>query len=319
MNKIQLISGTAHLKLAQKIAKNLDVPLTPIEIKNFADGEIYVKIGKKVRGDDIYIIQSLVGPVNDNLMQMLIIIDALKRASAKRINLICPYLCYSRQDRKVTSREPITAKLVADLITKAGADRLITVDLHTEQIQGFYDIPVDHFVGYPLFAKQIKKLNYQDIVVVSPDIGGVKRANKLADLLGAPLAIIDKVRKQHNEAEVAHLVGDVKDKTAIIIDDIIDTGGSIAAAANVLKDFGAKDVVVCATHALLSKNACERLESSAASKILLLNSVPIPCEKRTPKVKVISLAPLLGKIIWRVHQERSLGDLFKWENQSKIL
>jgi ribose-phosphate pyrophosphokinase len=319
MNKIQIIAGTSHPKLAHKISKLLDVPLTPVEIKNFADGEIYVRIGKKVRGDDVYIIQSLVAPVNDNLMQLLILIDALKRASAKRINLICPYMCYSRQDRKVVSREPITAKLVADLITKSGVDRLITVDLHTDQIQGFYDIPVDHFVGYPQFAKYLKDHHYQDVVVVSPDIGGVKRANKLADLLGAPLAIIDKVRRQHNEAEVAHVVGDVKDKTAVILDDIIDTGGSIAAAAAVLKEFGAKEIIICATHALLSRNASERLEASPASKILLLNSVPIPQEKRTPKVKVISLAPLLSKIISRVHQERSLGHLFTWENVKKVL
>lgn len=319
MNKIQLISGTTHLKLAQKISKLIDVPLTPVEIKNFADGEKYIRIGQKVRGDDVFVIQSLVAPVNDSLMELLILIDALKRSSVRRINLICPYMCYSRQDRRVVSHEAITAKLVANLITKAGADRLITVDLHADQIQGFYDIPVDHFVGYPQFAKYLKKKNYHDLVIVSPDIGGVKRATKLADLLEAPLAIIDKVRKQHNMAEVAHVVGDVKDKTAIIIDDIIDTGGSIVAAATVLKEFGAKEVIVCATHGLLSKNASERLEASPVSQILLLNSVPVPKEKRTSKVKVISLAPLLSKIISRVHQERSLGDLFTWENQKKTL
>jgi ribose-phosphate pyrophosphokinase len=319
MNKIKLISGSAHPKLAQKIAKLLDIPLTPVELKKFADGEVYVRVGQKVRGNDVYIIQSLVAPVNDNLMELLILIDALKRSSAKRINIICPYLCYSRQDRRTVSHEPITAKLVANLITTAGADRLITVDLHADQIQGFYDIPVDHFVGYPQFAKYLKKKNYQDLVIVSPDIGGVKRATKLADLLGASVAIIDKVRKQHNEAEVAHVIGDVKDKTVVMVDDIIDTGGSIVAAATVLKEYGAKEVIVCATHGLLSKNASERLEASAVSKIILLNSVPIPKEKRTPKVKVISLAPLLSKIISRVHMERSLGDLFTWENQSKAL
>ena len=319
MSRIQLVSGTAHPKLARKIAKLLDVPLTPVEIKNFADGEIYVRIGKKVRGDDIYVIQSLVGPVNDNLMQLLLIIDALKRASARRINLICPYMCYSRQDRKAVSREPISAKLVADIITKSGADRLITLDLHTEQLQGFYDIPVDHFVGYPQFAKYLRKHNYQNMVVVSPDIGGVKRANKLADILGVPLAIIDKVRREHNVAEIAHVVGDVTDKVAIIIDDIIDTGGSITAAANVVKAYGAREVIICATHALLSKDACNRLEACAASKVLLLNSVPIPKEKRISKIKIISIAPLLSKIVSRIHQDRSLGKLFTWENKSKIL
>jgi len=250
-------------------------------------------------------------------MELLIIIDALKRASVRRINLICPYLCYSRQDRKAASREPITAKLVADLITKSGADRLVTVDLHADQIQGFYDIPVDHFVGYPQFAKYLIENKYQDIVVVSPDIGGVKRANKLADLLGVPLAIIDKVRKQHNEAEVAHVVGDVKGKTAVIIDDMIDTGGSITAAANVLKEYGAKDIIICATHGLLSRDASVKIEACAVSKVLLLDSVAIAKEKITKKVEVISIAPLLSKIISRIHQEKSLGYLFKHDNPKK--
>jgi ribose-phosphate pyrophosphokinase len=317
MKKLQLISGTAHPKLAQEISRLLNVPITPIEVKNFADGEIYVRIVKKVRGNDVFVIQSLNGPTNDNLMELLIIIDALKRASVRRINLICPYLCYSRQDRKAASREPIIAKLVADLITKSGADRLITVDLHAEQIQGFYNIPVDHFVGYPQFAKYLIEKNYKDIVVVSPDIGGVKRANKLADLLGVPLAIIDKVRKQHNVAEVAHVVGDVKDKTAVILDDMIDTGGSITAAANVLKEYGAKEVIICATHALLSRNACENIEACAATKVLLLDSVDIPIEKITKKIEIISIAPLLSKIISRIHQEKSLGYLFKHDNPKK--
>lgn len=317
MNKIKLISGTAHPKLAQEISKLLKIPLTPIEIKNFADGEIYVRVGETVRGGDIFVIQSLNGPANDNLMQLLIIVDALRRASAGRINLICPYLCYSRQDRKAASREPITAKLVADLITKSGADRLITVDLHADQIQGFYNIPVDHIVGYPQFANYLMEKEYKDVVVVSPDIGGVKRANKLADLIGAPLAIIDKVRKQHNMAEVAHVVGDVKDKTAVIIDDIIDTGGSITAAANVLKEYGAKEIIICATHGLLSRNASENIEACAASKVLLLDSVAIPKEKITKKVEIISIAPLLSKILSRIHEERSVGYLFKHDNFKK--
>jgi len=320
MNGIQLIAGSSHPVLASKISKKLKIPLTPVTIKNFANGETYVRIEKKVRGDDIFIIQTMGGAVNDSLMETLIMVDALKRSSARRINLICPQLCYSRQDRRTRSHEPITSKLVANLLTKAGVDRLITVDLHAEQIQGFYDIPVDHLVGYPLMAKEIIREKYEDIVVVSPDIGGVKKANKLAELLNAsPIAIIDKVRREHNKCEVAHLVGDVEGKTAILIDDIIDTAGSICGAADTVKEFGAKDVVICATHALLNGEAVKRLQESSVTKVILLDSVPIPKEKKIKKMTVISLAPLLSKIIHRVHTERSLGELFKWEEKSKLL
>lgn len=319
MNGIQLIAGSSHPVLAEKISKKLKIPLTPIVIKNFANGEIYVRVEKKVRGDDIFIIQTMGGGVNDTLMETLIMVDALKRSSARRINLICPQLCYSRQDRRTRSHEPITSKLVANLLTKAGIDRLITVDLHAEQIQGFYDIPLDHLFGYPLIAKMILKEKYKDIVVVSPDIGGVKRANKLADLLGAPIAIIDKIRKEHNKCEVAHLVGDVKGKTAILIDDIIDTGGSICGAADTVKQFGAKEIIICATHALLNGEASKNLEKCSATKVMLLDSVPIPKEKRIKKMEIISLAILLSKIVSRVHNEESLGELFKWEEQHKLL
>jgi len=319
MNGIQLIAGTSHPELALKISKKLKIPLTPITIKKFANGEIYARIEKKVRGDDIFIIQTMSSLVNDSLMETLILVDALKRSSARRINLICPQMCYSRQDRRTRSHEPITAKLVANMITKAGVDRLITVDLHADQIQGFYDIPVDHLVGYPLMAKMILKEKYKDIVVVSPDIGGVKRANKLADLLGAPIAIIDKIRKEHNKSEVAHLVGDVKGKTAVLIDDIIDTGGSICGAADTVKQFGAKEIIICATHALLNGEASKNLEKCSATKVMLLDSVPIPKEKRIKKMEIISLAILLSKIIYRVHNEESLGQLFRWEEQHKLL
>lgn len=319
MNGIQIIAGTACPELAAKISKKLGIPLTPTTIKKFANGEIYVRLGKKVRGDDIFIIQTMTSPVNDCLMELLILVDALKRSSARRINLVCPQLCYSRQDRRTQSHEPITAKLVANLITKAGVDRLVTVDLHADQIQGFYDIPVDHLVGYPLIAKYLVNKKFKDIVVVSPDIGGVKRANKLADLLNAPIAIIDKIRREHNKCEVAHVVGEVKGKTAILIDDMVDTGGSICNAANVVKEFGAKEVIVCATHALLNGLAKENLENCAASEVIFLDSIPIPKEKKIKKMRVISLAGLLSKIIHRIHTERSLGELFKWEEQSKLL
>lgn len=319
MNGIQLIAGSSHPDLAKKISKKLKIPLTPVTIKNFANGETYVRIEKKVRGDDIFIIQTMGGEVNTTLMETLIMVDALKRSSARRINLICPQLCYSRQDRRTRSHEPITSKLVANLFTVAGVDRLITVDLHADQIQGFYDIPVDHLVGYPLMAKTITKEKYKNLVIVSPDVGGVKRANKMADLLGAPIAIIDKIRKEHNKCEVAHLVGDVKGKTAILVDDIIDTGGSICGAAKTVKDFGATEIIICATHALLNGDASKNLENSCATKVMLLDSVPIPKEKRIKKMEIISLAILLSKIISRVHNEESLGELFKWEEQHKLL
>ena len=319
MNGIQLIAGTSHPELARKIAKKLKLTLTPTIIKKFPNGEIYVRLGKKVRGDDVFIIQTMTDQVNDCLMETLILVDALKRSSARRINLICPQLCYSRQDRRTQSHEPITAKLVANLITKAGVDRLVTVDLHAEQIQGFYDIPVDHLVGYPLIAKYIKTKKYSDLVIVSPDIGGVKRANKIADLLGTPIAIIDKIRRQHSQCEVAHVVGDVKGKTALLIDDIVDGGGSICGAVEAVKKYGAKKIIIAATHSILSGEAVKRLEESVADQVIFLDSVPIPKEKKIKKMKIISLAPLLSKITYRIHMERSLGELFKWEEQSKLL
>jgi len=319
MNKIQLLTGSSHPLLAKKIASRLKINLTPIILKKFADGEIYLKIEKNVRGDDVFIIQTLSNPVNENLMELLIMIDALKRSSVGRINLICPYLCYSRQDRKVTSREPISAKLIANLIVKAGADRLITVDLHAEQIQGFYDIPVDHFVGYPLFAKYLKPKNASDWVIVSPDVGGARRVNKMADLLGTSIAIVDKVRTGHHKAEILQLVGDVKGKTAVILDDMIDTGGSTVAATQKVKQRGAKKIIVCATHALFSNNAQEKLAKAPIDQILLLDTIPLKNKTINKKLKVISLAPLLSKIIKRVHSEKSLGELFTWEKKQKIL
>lgn len=320
MGRLRLIAGSASQELATKISLLIKIPLTPIEDKRFANGEIYVRIKSKVRGDDIYVIQSLVAPANDNLMELLLIIDALKRSSAGRINLICPNLCYSRQDRKIESREPISAKLVADLISVAGANRLMTVDLHSDQIQGFYNIPVDHFLGYPLFAKYIKKhYSRKNMVIVSPDIGGVKRANKLADLLGLKIAIIDKVRSEHNKSEVSHIVGEVEGKVAVLIDDMIDTGGSICKAADAVMAKGAKNVIICGTHAILSGEAMKNLEECQASKILLTDTIPIPDDRRITKIKIISVAPLLAKIIKRIHLDRSLGELFTWEDKKRVL
>jgi len=315
MSNIHIISGRSHLVFARKISRYLKIPLTDIDIHDFANGEIYARILKKVRGDDLYLIQSICRPINQTLVETLIIIDSLKRASAGRINLICPFLAYCRQDRKAKSRESITAKLIADLITQAGANRLISVDFHTDQIQGFYNIPVDHFVAYPQFAKYIVENNLKKVVIVSPDIGGVKRANKLADLLGLKIAVIDKIRKAHNQSEVAHVIGDVKNKTAVIIDDIIDTGGSIVSAAEEIKKHGAKKIIICATHAVLSKDAKERLKKCCADKIILTDTIPVTGLKRNPKFEIISLAPLMAKVIKRIHTGQSLGELFTWEDK----
>lgn len=320
MNKIQLIAGRSHPELAKKISNKLKLPLKSRIIKTFPNGEIYVRVDKKVRGDDIFIIQSLTSqPVNDCLMETLILIDALRRSSARRITLICPDLCYSRQDRKVQSHESITAKLVANLLTKAGLDRLVTVDLHADQIQGFYDIPLDHLVGYPLIAKYIKKKKYKNLVVVSPDVGGMKRINKISDLLGIPLAVVDKIRREHGKSEVMHVVGNVKGKTALLIDDIVDGCGSICGAAEAVRKFGAKKIIIGATHALLNGNAVERLKEIKAEEIIFLDSVPMAKEKKLKNMKIISLAPLLAKIILRIHQEKSLGELFRWEEEIKLM
>jgi len=319
VGRIQLIAGRSHPQLARKIARILGTPLTPIEIKNFANGEIYVRIKKKVRSEDIFLIQTMSSSVNECLVELLITIDALKRASAGRINILCPHLCYSRQDRKVVSREPISAKLVANLITKAGADRMITVDLHAKQIQGFYDIPLDHFVGYPQFADYLLRKKYKNTVVVAPDVGGVRRGAKMAILLKAPLVIVDKRRQKHNQSEVAHVIGDVKGKTTVILDDIIDTGGTISGVAEALKKKGAGEIIICATHGLLSGNACQKLKACPASQILLLDTIPLPKEKKLAKIKVISLAPLLAKVIRRIHRGQSLGSLFTWEKKEVIL
>lgn len=315
MSKLQLISGRAHPELANNISKFLGTPLTPTKIKNFTDGEIYVKIQEKVRGDDVFVIQSIVPPINEHLMELLILIDALKRASAARINVIAPYLCYSRQERKATSREAIAAKLVANMITGAGADRLMTIDLHEDAIQGFYDVPVDHFVGYPQFAKYFKKKDYKNLVVVSPDVGSASQSRKMAGLLDTPFAVIDKRRVEHNQAETVNLIGDVKGKNCIISDDLIDTGGTISSACKILKQKGAKNIYVCATHGLLSGPAVKRLKKCPASEVLLLDTIPLPEEKQMEKIKVISIASLLGKIIKRIHEGNSLGALFTWEKE----
>jgi ribose-phosphate pyrophosphokinase len=315
MAKLQLIAGRAHPNLAKKISKFLEIPLTPAKIKPFADGEIYVKIEQKVRGDDVFIIQPVTPPINENLVELLLIIDALKRASAWRINVIAPYLCYSRQERKASSREPISAKLVANMISSAGADRLMSIDLHADAIQGFYDIPVDHFVGYPQFAKYFQEQNYKNLIVVSPDVGSAPRSRKMAGLLDVPFAVIDKRRVEHNKAETTTLIGNVRGKNCIINDDIVDTAGTVTEASKMLKEHGAKDIYICATHGLLSGPAIKRLKNCPATEILLLDTVPLSKEKQIDKIKIISISSLLAKVIKRIHDGQSLGELFTWEQK----
>lgn len=313
--ELQIIAGSASSALAGQVARYLKVSLTPTENKRFADGETYVRIKKKVRNDDVFVIQSVCPPVNDNLVELLVTIDALRRANAGRVNVVAPYLGYSRQDRKVVSREPITAKLVANLISVAGADRIFSVDLHKDQIQGFYDIPVDHFVGYPFFADYFKRKGIKNLVIVAPDVGAIDHARKMATLLGAPIAFIDKRRIAHNRAEAMRVIGDVKGMVCILLDDIIDTGGTILGAAEALLAEGAKETRICATHPLLSKDAPDKLEASAVKEILFLNTIAIPKEKMRRKIKQLSIAKLLAKAIASIHEGRSLGKLFTWEEK----
>ncbi|MBN2422742.1 ribose-phosphate pyrophosphokinase [Candidatus Woesearchaeota archaeon] len=307
---LKLISGSVHRELAKSISEKMNIPLTPIRLKKFRDGEIYIKIEESMRGEDVFIIQPTCTPVNDSLMELLIIIDAVRRASAGRINAVIPYFGYARQDRKASSREPITSKLIANILTTAGVNRVVTVDLHADQIQGFFDIPMDHFQGYIMFYDYFKNKNIKNLVAVSPDAGAVKKTRRFAKALNIPLVIIDKRRPEHNEAEILNVIGDVKGKNAIIIDDIIDTGGTIVNAASVLKLKGAKEVYICATHGVLSDGAAEKLKKSVAKEIILTDTIPIPEKKRFRKLKIISIAPLMAEIINRIHHNESLGQLF---------
>ncbi|HIW40219.1 MAG TPA: ribose-phosphate diphosphokinase [Candidatus Eubacterium pullicola] len=306
----KLFSGNSHRELAEEIAKIMGKPLSKAEVKKFSDGEISVSIGESVRGFDCFIIQSTCDPVNDNLMEVLIMMDALKRASAGRINVVIPYYGYARQDRKAKARDPITAKLVADLLEAAGADRVITMDLHAAQIQGYFDIPVDHLLGMPILVEYYTKNHLDDLVIVSPDHGSVTRARKMAEPLNAPIAIIDKRRPEPNKSEIMNIIGDIEGKNCIVVDDMIDTAGTICNAGKALMDLGAKSVRACATHAVLSGPAIERLEESPFCEVVLLNTIPLN-KNVSDKFKTLSVAALFAETLERIHDSKPISELFK--------
>jgi ribose-phosphate pyrophosphokinase len=308
---LKLFSCSSNPKLAQSIASHIGVELGNAIMNRFSDGEIHIQLEDSVRGSDVYVIQSTSAPVNDHLIELLVMVDALKRASAKTINVVMPYYGYARQDRKARSRDPITAKLVANLIETAGAHRVIAMDLHAMQIQGFFDIPVDHLLGVPILGDYFQSKKLASPVVVSPDHGGVVRARRLADTLQAPLAIIDKRRPEPGVVEVMNIIGDVSGRTAILIDDIIDTAGTIALAANALTQTGAGAIYACCTHPVLSGPAIERLHSAPLVEIVVTDTIPLKMPCGTDKVKVLSVAPLMAEAIVRVHEQRSLSDLFE--------
>ncbi len=309
-NGIKILSGNSNRKLAQDIADYLEVPMCHADVLHFSDGEIGLNVYESVRGADVYIVQSTSYPCNDNFMELLIMIDAMKRASAGRITAVMPYYGYARQDRKAKSRDPITAKLVANLLTTAGADRVITMDLHSPQIQGFFDIPLDHLTGMNIITDYFARLHLDDMVVVSPDAGSVKRTRKLARALGCPFAILDKERPRPNQAEILNVIGEVKGKNCIMVDDMIDTAGTICGGANAVIKMGAKSVHAACTHGVFSGAAIERIQESAITELVTLDTLDIPQEKRIDKIKILSTGNLFGRAIDYVHFGRSLSKLF---------
>jgi ribose-phosphate pyrophosphokinase len=308
---IQVFSGNAHLKLANEVCKYIEIPLGRAKVSRFSDGEVFVEIQENVRGVDTYVLQPTCAPVNDNLVEMLVMIDALKRASASSITAVMPYYGYARQDRKSSPRTPISAKLIADLISTAGATRVLAMDLHAGQIQGFFNIPVDHLYAKPVLTEYIKQTMGPDAVVVSPDAGGVERARAYSKVLNSPLAIIDKRRKAPNVAEVMNVIGDIDGRDVIIIDDMIDTGGTLVQAAKALHDKGARRIRACATHAVLSGQAVSRINESPLEEVIVCDTIPLSAEAQSsPKFKVLSAARLLGEAIKRIHNADSVSSLF---------
>ncbi len=310
--RMKLFTGNANYELAGEIAKYLGIPIGDARVSRFSDGEISCAIHESVRGVDVFVVQPTCSPVNDNLMELLIMIDAFRRASATRINAVIPYYGYARQDRKSRARDPITAKLVSNLIVQAGAQRVVAVDLHATQIQGFYDIPVDHLPGVPTLAEYFKGQGLGNgAVVLSPDVGGVTRARDLATKLGAPLAIVDKRRPAPNVSEIMNVIGEVTGKSVIIVDDIIDTAGTICSAAKVMMEKGAKEVYACCTHAVFSGPAMERLSQAPLKEIVITNTIPIKEEAKLPNMTVLSIAPLVGEAILRIHEDLEVSKLFE--------
>jgi len=313
---LKIFSGTANPKLAQEVADYLELSLGAIKISPFSDGEIYVQIQESVRGEDCFLIQPTCTPVNENLMELLILLDALKRASAGRINVVMPYYGYGRQDRKAAGREAITAKLIADLLTTAGAERVLILDLHAPQIMGFFNILVDHVYASPVLLEHIRSHNLEDVVMVSPDVGGVARARAFAKRLNdSPIAIIDKRRSQPNVAEALNIVGEVKDRIAIMVDDLVDTAGTLVQGAELLKKEGAKEIYACATHAVLSGPANARIDASPIKQLIVTNSIPHDPDKISKKIVQLSVAKLLGESIARIHDDSSISELLtKYES-----
>ena len=310
---IKIFAGNASQKVAREIAEKLGLKLGDSVVKTFSDGEISVSINESVRGSDVFLVQSTNQPVNDNLMEMLIMIDAFKRASAGRITAVIPYFGYARQDRKAKSRDPISAKLVADLITRAGADRVLTMDLHAAQIQGFFDIPVDHLLGVPILAPYFQEMinNGQEITVVSPDLGSVTRARNFASKINAPLAIVDKRRQQANVCEVMNIIGNVEGRRVVLVDDMIDTAGTLCNAAKALVEVGgATEVYACATHGVLSGPALERIEESPIKKLVLLDTIDLPEDRRLEKITYLPVAPIFAKAIEKVYEDEPMSVLY---------
>lgn len=310
---IKIFTANANPKLAMEIAENLDIMVGDSKVGRFSDGEVFVNISETVRGADIFLVQSTCQPVNETLMELLIMIDALKRASAGRITAVMPYYGYARQDRKAKARDPISAKLVADLLTTAGAHRILTMDLHAPQIQGFFNIPVDHLLGTPIlapyYANKMKDV-IDEVVVVSPDFGSVTRARNFAQRLNVPIAIIDKRRPRANVAEVMNIIGDIKGKRVIMVDDMIDTGGSITHGAQALIDRGAIEIFACCTHAVLSSDAVQKIQNSPIKELVVLDTVPLSEEKMTSKIKVLSVAPAFAEAIERIYENQSVSTMF---------
>lgn len=310
-----LFSGRSNPALGQEIADHLGIQLGKVELSSFSNGEIYVRFQESVRGAEVFVVQTIAEPINDNLVELLIMVDALKRASAYKVYAVIPHYGYARQDKKSAAREPITAKLVADLLMTAGIHRVITVDLHAGQIQGFFNVPVDHLMGLPILVRYFEEKKLKDLVVVSPDVGRVKTAKRFADKLGADLAIMHKSRPAHNIAEITHIIGEVKGRPCLMIDDMVDTAGTLVSGAQALADQGATEIYAGATHAVLSGPAVERIEKSPIKELVVTDTIPVPDNKMISKFTVLSISGLLAQAIKNVYEDRSVSDLFDGQNQ----